>query len=439
MTARVFANLTEAGQALARRLAGMDLPKPVVVLALPRGGVPVAAVVARALNAPLDLLLVRKIVAPWQPELAVAAVVDGDPPDIVVDELTSRLSGVDDAYTQREAGREMREIERRRDVYLRGRVPLPVAGATVVVVDDGIATGFTVRAAVAVLRQRTPRRVIVAAPVAPPSTVDALRDVADEVVCLATPEHFAAIGQWYADFRQTSDAEVRELLEAAGRPPAAAPAQRPEAAVREVIVPAGSVALPGTFTLPPTPLGMVLFAHGSGSSRHSPRNRAVADLLTAAGLATLRFDLLTGDEAEDRANVFDIPLLGSRLRAAAAWVREEPSVADHPLGLFGASTGAAAALWAAAELGGRVRAVVSRGGRPDLAGERLPQVGAPTLLIVGQRDEQVLALNRQAEQALTCPVRVEVVPGAGHLFEEPGALERVAELARSWFLAHLRA
>ena len=145
MKGRAFADRTEAGRVLARRLAEMHLPKPVVVLALPRGGVPVAAEVARALGAPLDLLLVRKIGAPWQRELAVAAVVDGDPPDIVVDELTSRLSGVDDAYIQREAGHEMREIERRRAVYLRGRAPLPVAGATVVVVDDGIATGTTGR------------------------------------------------------------------------------------------------------------------------------------------------------------------------------------------------------------------------------------------------------------------------------------------------------
>lgn len=222
MTGRAFANRTEAGRALARRLAGMHLPKPVVVLALPRGGVPVAAEVARALGAPLDLLLVRKIGAPWQRELAVAAVVDGDPPDIVVDELTSRLSGVDDAYIRREAGREMREIERRRDVYLRGRAPLPVAGATVVAVDDGIATGTTVRAAMKALRRRQPARLVLAVPVAPADTVAALSQEADEVVCLAQPEPFHAIGLHYADFHQVPDEEVLAVLDSLPRSPLAA-------------------------------------------------------------------------------------------------------------------------------------------------------------------------------------------------------------------------
>ena len=222
MTGSVFADRTEAGRALGHRLAGMDLPKPVVVLALPRGGVPVAAEVARTLDAPLDLLLVRKIGAPWQRELAVAAVVDGDPPDIVVDELTSRLSGVDDAYIQREAGREMREIERRRDVYLRGRAPLPVAGATVVVVDDGVATGTTVRAAMKALRRRQPARLVLAVPVAPADTVAALSQEADEVVCLAQPEPFHAIGLHYADFHQVPDEEVLAVLDSLARPPPAA-------------------------------------------------------------------------------------------------------------------------------------------------------------------------------------------------------------------------
>ncbi|MBK6787020.1 MAG: phosphoribosyltransferase [Betaproteobacteria bacterium] len=222
MKGRAFADRTEAGRVLARRLAEMHLPKPVVVLALPRGGVPVAAEVARALGAPLDLLLVRKIGAPWQRELAVAAVVDGDPPDIVVDELTSRLSGVDDAYIQREAGREMREIERRRDVYLRGRAPLPVAGATVVVVDDGIATGTTVRAAMKALRRRQPARLVLAVPVAPADTVAALSQEADEVVCLAQPEPFHAIGLHYADFHQVPDEEVLAVLDSLARPPPAA-------------------------------------------------------------------------------------------------------------------------------------------------------------------------------------------------------------------------
>ena len=215
MNGRAFANRTEAGRALARRLVTMALPPPVVVLALPRGGVPVAAVVARALDAPLDLLLVRKIGAPWQPELAVAAVVDGDPPDIVIDELTSRLSGVDEAYVQKQAAQELREIERRRQVYMQGRAPVSVKGATVVVVDDGVATGTTIRAAIKALRRRQPARLVLAVPVAPADTVAALSQEADEVVCLAQPEPFHAIGLHYGDFHQVPDEEVLAALAAA--------------------------------------------------------------------------------------------------------------------------------------------------------------------------------------------------------------------------------
>ncbi|MDP1646597.1 MAG: phosphoribosyltransferase [Rubrivivax sp.] len=219
---KAFATRTEAGRALARRLVAAAYPPPVVVLALPRGGVPVAAEVARALGAPLDLLLVRKIGAPWQPELAVAAVVDGNPPDIVVDETTSRLTGVDRHYIDEQAAQEMREIERRRGVYLRGRTPVPVAGATVIVVDDGVATGTTIRAAMKALRRRHPARLVLAVPVAPADTLVELQAEADEVICLAQPEPFHAIGLHYGDFHQVSDAEVLAALQDAAPPAPAA-------------------------------------------------------------------------------------------------------------------------------------------------------------------------------------------------------------------------
>jgi putative phosphoribosyl transferase len=202
---------------------------------------------------------------------------------------------------------------------------------------------------------------------------------------------------------------------------------------RSAEIRAGAVRLPGDVRLPPDPSGLVIFAHGSGSSRLSPRNVQVAEALGDAGLATLLFDLLTEPEAADRRNVFDIGLLASRLVAATAWTRDEPDLAALPLGYFGASTGAAAALCAAAEVGGSVRAVVSRGGRPDLARECLPRVRAATLLIVGSADPQVLALNRAAQTFLRAPNELAVVPGATHLFEEPGALEYVSELAARWF------
>jgi len=205
---------------------------------------------------------------------------------------------------------------------------------------------------------------------------------------------------------------------------------------REVSIRDGAVTLPGDLVVPGDAMGVVLFAHGSGSSRRSPRNREVAAYLHEAGLATLLFDLLTPAEAQDRGNVFDIGLLARRLEAATAWadVAIQPPL---PIGYFGASTGAAAALVAAADLGTHIRAVVSRGGRPDLAGGRLGAVTAPTLLIVGGRDQVVLELNREAAGHLRCEHAIQVVTGATHLFEEPGTMAQVSDLARAWFTEHL--
>ena len=205
---------------------------------------------------------------------------------------------------------------------------------------------------------------------------------------------------------------------------------------REVIVDVDGVALPGALAVPAGPVGAVVFAHGSGSSRHSPRNLRVSELLEDARLATLLFDLLTPAEADDRRNVFDVPLLADRLGAATAWLRADPEAGRLPVGFFGASTGAAAALWAAA-VDPRVRAIVSRGGRPDLARRRLPDVTAPTLLVVGSFDPVVFDLNEEARLFLHCECELHLVPGAAHLFEEPGALETGARRARDWFLEHL--
>jgi putative phosphoribosyl transferase len=204
----------------------------------------------------------------------------------------------------------------------------------------------------------------------------------------------------------------------------------------EVTVTADGVRLPGVLAVPAPAVGVVVFAHGSGSSRHSARNRRVAARLQVAGFATLLFDLLTDDEADDRANVFDIGLLAGRLTGAVAWVRQRPDLAALPVGLFGASTGAAAALAVAARNDAGLAAVVSRGGRPDLAGPWLARVRVPTLLLVGGLDGTVLGLNRQAERDLACEHRLDVIPGATHLFDEPGTLDRVAEHAVAWFAGH---
>jgi putative phosphoribosyl transferase len=439
----VFADRDEAGRALGTRLRSVTLDDP-VVLALPRGGVPVAARVAEALNAPLDVMVVRKVGVPHRAELAMGAV--SEEGARIVEEQVRRGVGIapqDYDVAEQAAAREVGRLAR----ALRGdRPPLPLAGRTVVVVDDGVATGSTARAACRAARSRGAARVVFAAPVGPTRCTEELRDAADDVVVLRTPEHFRSVGDWYRDFDQVSDAEVAAQLARLGPRPESTPQARPDRPVTtnggaaiDVRIPAGDVELYGHLCLPAEGRGLVVFVHGSGSSARSPRNRFVALALSRAGLGTLLFDLLTPEEERDRGNVFDIPLLARRLRLATEWLRTPASgvAVTTPLGYFGASTGAAAALTAAAEADADVAAVVSRGGRPDLAGSRLPDVRSPTLLIVGGDDHQVLTLNRRAQSRLTCPSRLVVVRGATHLFEEKGALERVADLARAWFQTHL--
>lgn len=226
-----FTDRSDAGRQLATAVARLGLVDP-VVLALPRGGVPVAVEVARVLRAPLDLVLVRKIGAPGQPELAVAAIAEGDPPTLVIDERSSRMTGADQAFIDRGARTQGEEIERRRQLYRRGRPRTPVAGKTVVLVDDGIATGSTVRAALKALRLANPARLVLAVPVAPADTIDELASLVDEVVCLSQPQFFGAVGRFYENFNQVDDSEVIALLDAArvsaaAGPPGAAPSTKP--------------------------------------------------------------------------------------------------------------------------------------------------------------------------------------------------------------------
>ncbi|MFE1310014.1 phosphoribosyltransferase family protein [Streptomyces sp. NPDC058755] len=428
----LFTDRIEAGRLLGARLEylrGQD----VVVLGLPRGGVPVGAAVAEALDAPLDVCLVRKLGVPDQPELGMGAIGEGGVR--VINEEVLRLTGVSEAALDRVERHEREVLAQRAARYRGDRTPVAVAGRTAVVVDDGVATGSTARAACQIARARGAARIVLAVPVAPRDFARRLGGDADELVSLDTPDDFLAIGQFYVDFAQTDDDEVTACLRQAARRHARFAGTGAED--REVEVAAGAVRLRGRLTLPEGATGVVAFAHGSGSSRHSPRNRFVAEGLNRAGLGTLLFDLLTEAEERDRANVFDIGLLAGRLAGATGWLREEPDVEGLAVGYFGASTGAAAALWAAAEPSARPAAVVSRGGRPDLAGPRLPEVTAPTLLIVGGADLQVLGLNQEAQAQLRCENRLDVVPGATHLFEEPGTLERVTELARDWFTDHM--
>jgi putative phosphoribosyl transferase len=421
-----FADRHDAGRWLAALLADFRSENPVVV-GIPRGGMPVAAEVARALEAPLDLVVVRKIGAPANPEYAIGALAEDDVSVIDDDAVHGlRLGAVD---LEELVGRARNELAERLAHYRGTRRRLAVAGRTVILVDDGLATGHTAQAAVRSLREQGATRIILAVPIAAPESARKLRCWADEVVCVEMPTDLWAIGLWYEDFSPTSDEEVAALL-----------AEHAGATTREVAIEvAPGLVLSGDLTVPwgAYARGVVAFAHGSGSSRLSPRNRQVARALNESSFATLLFDLLTPREEVDRANVFDIPLLAQRLVAATRWLRCQPETAHLAVGYFGASTGSAAALLAAAELRAGVCAVVSRGGRPDLAQARLGEVIAPVLLIVGGADTAVLELNREAQQRMRCESELAVVPAASHLFEEPGALEDVARLAIDWFTQHL--
>jgi len=439
----IFTDRDDAGRQLAARLGHLR-GEPAVVLGLPRGGVPVAFQVARALGAPLDVIVARKLGVPWQPELAMGAVGEGGVR--VVNRQVVDASGVTGEDLSAVAAREQAAVEARAALYRASWPRRPLDGRVAVVVDDGIATGATARAACQVARARGAARVVLAVPVAPRGWQARAGGDADQLVCVQQPSAFFAISQFYAAFPEVSDDEVVACLRGAaawqhdgqaGPPGAPGSAGRP-AGGEEVEPVAGRVRLAGYLTVPQNAPEIVAFAHGSGSSRHSARNRHVARVLNGAGLGTLLFDLLTQEEERDRVNVFDIGLLAGRLAGVTGWLRARPEAANAAIGYFGASTGAAAALRAAAEPGAGIAAVVSRGGRPDLARPRLAAVTSPTLLIVGGDDKAVLDLNRRARAELRCENDLAVVPGAGHLFEEPGTLDAAAVLARDWFVSHLR-
>jgi putative phosphoribosyl transferase len=432
----------EAGLRLAAALEAYAGRRDAVVLALPRGGVPVGFEVAQRLGLPLDIFLVRKLGWPGHEELAIGAVTANGTHSFNLD-LVASLGASAETLEAMVAAEEA-ELERRARLW-RGERPRPSArGQVVILVDDGLATGATMRAAAESLRREQPAELVAAVPVGSASACEKLAPLVDRLVCPLVPPALVSISQWYDDFSQVSDAEVQRLLCAARssvRPGRDREPSAPTGEATPVRLAVDGGAIEGELVLPPFPRALVLFAHGSGSSRLSPRNRAVAHTLHQRHLGTLLFDLLTAAEASSDEVTgrwrFDIDLLAGRLLRVTEHVSERPDLQKLRLGYFGASNGAAAALVAAASPHHEIGAVVSRGGRPDLAGTKLLEVRAPTLLIVGGRDSEVLKLNSSAMLRMTCERQLEVVEGAGHLFEEPGALERVAGLATAWFERYL--
>lgn len=419
-----FRDREDAANRLAAALAHYRTARP-VVLAIPRGGVPIGRLVADQLHGDLDVILVRKLRSPGNPELALGAI-DERGRMILDDNAVSRAGATRD-YLNREAEQQLALIRERRQRYTGGHVGVAIAGRTVIVVDDGLATGATMLAALRAARALQPARLICAVPVAAQDSLTQVASTADEVVCLASPTPFGSVGRYYQEFNEVSDASVAEALQTSDHPSSKPVVSHP------TIIRADHVELYGDYAPSLEPHGIVVFAHGSWSSRLSVRNRFVADEMNRKGFSTLTFDLLTPQEDRSRATRFNIPLLAERLQAALDWARQVSEPRNLPIALFGASTGAAAALAVAAARPNDVSAVISRGGRTDLVGRPiLARVRVPTLMIVGGADSEVLLLNEAAKATMGAHAELSVVPGATHLFEEAGALEQVASLATEW-------
>lgn len=417
----IYTNRQEAAELLVQALSEYRGKTP-LILAIPRGSVPMGQIIAEALGGELDVALVRKLRAPHQPELAIGSV---DETGYVYLADHARTMNLSSSYVEAEKREQLVTLHNRRHQYTSVRPAISPRGRIVIIVDDGIATGSTMIAAIHAARAQNPAKLIVATAVAPRDTLARIAPLADDIVCLQTPDEFYAVGEFFRDFSQVTDEEVVALLN---------PQSDPDDP--EVLIPADGRELPGSLTLPAGATGIILFAHGSGSSRLSPRNRYVAKMLNQASIGTLLFDLLTAEEDVDYETRFNIPMLTQRLITVTQWLAKGLGK-GYNLGYFGASTGAASALIAAAELGPKIKCVVSRGGRPDLAMKMLDRVQSPTLLLVGGEDYQVIELNQLAFERLRCEKEISIIPGATHLFEEPGTLEDVARLAAAWCQKHL--
>lgn len=421
-----FIDREHAGELLGRAVRELELEDAVVV-ALARGGVQVGARVARVLGVPFDVFVAREFGAPNRPEFIIGAVAEGDAQ--WVDRETADAEGLDAEQIARAVEAEQSRVLRQAQAYRKGRLLFDLRHRPVILVDDGIDSMGRVRAAIRGLRAQGADHVVLAVPMAPASTLNRLAPHVEEIVCLSMPEGMWAVDSWYDNDAPVEDNDVILALELA----------HDRMAPRPVLIPTRGASLDGLLTVPPNARAVVVFAHGGQSSRFSFRNRFVAEQLSEAGIGTLLFDLLTLNEYAldqlDQSLLFNVDLLTSRLVDAIDWVSS--TVRPRRMGLFGAGTGAAAAFAAAARRPAVVEAVVSRGGRPDLVRAALPNVQAPALLVVGEKDREILALNRQSVPRMRRAPQFEIVNGAGHLFAEPGALEAVAQMTLEFFTEHL--
>lgn len=426
-----FADRAEAGRMLAERLAPL-VAGPCVVAAIPRGGVTVAVPVAGRLAAPLAVIYARKLTAPAAPELAFGAL-DEDGTRLL-DEQTIALLGLTRHDVEAAATRVAAEIRRRMALY--GVPPLAhyLPDRTVVLVDDGLATGLTMRAAVGHARRHGARKVIVAVPCASASAAERFEKEADRVVSLIVDPAFMAVGAYYVDFSPVTDEQVLEILGRHRSPPASR-----AGGLRLAFEGGGRMRLSGELLLPaagPGPWPVVVVAHGWGSSKASPRNRAVAEALRAVGIATLLFDFTGHGESQGTLEQSTFEHQVGDLRGALDVLAALDDVDGGRLGLAGASSGAGVALALAAE-DRRVRVLALRSGNFEGAEAAGPRVTAPTLLVVGEHDAPIRAANEALLARLGGPRRLEIVPGGDHLFQEPEALRRATALMTGWLVRHL--
>ncbi len=409
-----FKDRSDAALRLAEELSHLRGEDP-LILAIPRGAVAMAKLLATELEGDFDILLVHKIGHPKQPEYAIGSVNEKGHVFITDHESSSFIG--EEALNSLSAN-EVNKLQRKRNLYTPYRGPIDVKSRTCVIVDDGIATGSTFQAAINTLKEQGAGRIIVAAPVASRQAMELLRKEGVELCVLKVPTHFFSVSSHFEQFEQVDDSDVVALL---------------NSEQQEVEINCDNVTLRACLQIPKRARALIVFAHGSGSGRLSPRNQYVAHELFNQGYATLLADLLTQDESKTRDNVFDIDFLAQRLSGVIEWGHSHNALSLLPIILFGASTGAAAAIKAAVKSDLEITAIVSRGGRVDLADEALDDISAPMLFVVGALDASVLDLNREAiRQIKHTEVELVVVDNASHLFEEPGALEKVSELVISW-------
>ena len=414
-----FENREHAGIILAEQLKKYQNLDP-IILALPRGGLPVAHQIASLLHAPLDVVLVKKIGAPGHEEFAIGAVGEDEKPILnqkLIKQYHFNPEEIECIIVNR-----ITEIRNRAKVYRKAASPLSLEGRNVIVVDDGLATGATMKAAVQWLSTQKIKKIIVAVPVSSKEAAAEVKKMSNDFVSLLIPDNFLAVGMWYKDFPQVSDEEVIQFL-----------LKRAQKTKRDVWIEDENIKLQAGLSVPPNARAIIVFSHGGGSSPKSSRNLFVSKKLNNAGYATLLLNLLTDNEILDRNNIFNIELITSRLVMATKWVRSH--YAGLPIGYFGTCTGVAAALGASISTAKDhldIFAIVSRGGRPDLALEILPKVYPPTLLLVGAEDKSIIAKNENAKDYMKNS-KLILIPNAGHLFEESGAMDQVADHTINWF------